>query len=224
MLPTRLQNIIDKFTGRSRDEAAPSDDALLDLQIRAYLRSEYANEIPPSNVVPRLVRAIQFHSEEQQMRLASRLRGRLVGNRRQLGRAFSSLYHALGRGDASRLISSGLVTALMLFAMWPSMKQMLVTNYLTSNLPSYALADGSNPSRPESSEGTGITPVPTEHSQLPSNLVDDTRRIVLPQRGGQDSTADQAFQDPNYLDDFVERGLGSKKIAPLRERQILEQE
>ncbi len=86
MLPTWLPSFIDKITRRHRRGTLLGDETLLDLQIRAYLRSEYANEIPPSGAFPRLMRAVQLHREEQQRHAEASIGERVSRNIRRLRR------------------------------------------------------------------------------------------------------------------------------------------
>ncbi len=227
---TRLQDFIDKIARRRRG-ASPAEEILLDHQMRSFLQSEYAKETPPSGVFPRLMRAVHLHREEQQKRAEARIREKVVRNIGQLGRALTALYHTFGRGDTSRIISSGLVTALMLFAMWPSMKQMLVSNPFVSSLHANTSVDGSNSSYPTdlvTSQGPTQIVASTESSDISPSLVDEQRSLLLEQRNGEDLNAVPASEDPNYLHPF-ERGLGNKKAIPVqtnptRQRPIIGQE
>jgi hypothetical protein len=233
MSHTWLSKFIDKISRRHRRGTLLGDETLLDLQIRAYLRSEYANEIPPSGAFPRLMRAVQLHREEQQLHAEAHFGKRISRNIRRLGHALPRLYHTLGRGDAARVISSGMVTALMLFAIWPSIRPMLSNNYLAPSLNVSTSNDGN---------GLGdrtLYGIPTETSvpgvgdarqTSPSN-VDEQRILLMEWRLGQDLGA--PFEDPNYLHPF-ERGLGKKAAPsqsdpipqsdPIRDRPIIGQD
>ena len=234
MLPTRLSNFIDRITRRYRRGTSLADETLLDFHIRAYLRSEYANEIPPSGAFPRLMHAVQLHREEKQKHVEAGIREKLARNFRQLGRAFGVLYHILGRGDTARIVSSGMVTALMLFAMWPSMKQMLASNYLAPSPHIGTSVDDGNSSyprdlvTPKDPNAMAILPPGTTQPSVTSpNSVDERRNQLINKRIGDAPTvspAVSASEDPNYLHPF-ERGLGKRASPPtIYERPIIGQE
>jgi hypothetical protein len=226
MSHTWLSKFIDKITRRHRRGTLLGDETLLDLQIRAYLRSEYANEIPPSGAFPRLMRAVQLHREEQRRIAEATFSERVARNIKRLGRALPGLYHTLGRAHSARIISSGMVTALMLLAMWPSMKQMLASHYLAPNLVSHTSDDSSSSGYDTDllTPKTTVTPlIGIEGSEFSYNPVDEQRRISIVQRAGQVLKDIPTSDDPNYLHPFA-RGLGKKASRTSHERPIIGQE
>jgi hypothetical protein len=119
-----------------------------------------------------------------------------------------------------------MVTALMLLAMWPSMKQMLASHYLAPNLVSHTSDDSSSSGYDTDllTPKTTVTPlIGIEGSEFSYNPVDEQRRISIVQRTGQVLKDIPTSDDPNYLHPF-ERGLGKKASRTSHERPIIGQE
>jgi len=217
MPSNHLPNAIRKI-GSKRVRKAPEvddtqedlsyDDALLDVEIRSFMRAEYGNQNPPDGMFYRVMHAIRLHRQEQARAelLASKpILERMLG---RIGQALAGAYSYAARPGSGRMISGSLITALLVLAVWPGLARSLASGgqlplsiYSLFGTSSAAPAD--NPSGPlvvESATSTTSsrevsTPVPSApsapsaHPQAPymspGRLYDDPR-LLLAQRTGED--------------------------------------
>ena len=102
---TGQQDISDDPNDRSYE------DALLDVQITSYFRAEYGKAEPPKGVFPRIIQAIRLHRERQEKLANTSAFARFTES---LGQKLASAYRFGARADSGRVLSGGLVTALLL--------------------------------------------------------------------------------------------------------------
>ncbi|MBF6612691.1 MAG: hypothetical protein IVW55_06130 [Chloroflexi bacterium] len=100
-------------------------EALLDLQLRYFLQAEYGKEEPSSDVLPQVLRAIHLYKEEEAKRSRISLKTRMERIVGQLGRGLAVRYRGMAGAGTGRILSGGLVTALLMLATWPGMMQIL---------------------------------------------------------------------------------------------------
>ena len=116
--------------GASSDEEADLndlsyEDALLDVELRSFMRAEYGKAQPPQSAFPRIMRAIGLYRQEQSRTAEigpANMPGRILSS---LGEALVTAYRFGTRADAGRMISGGLITGLVVLTLWPGMAHSL---------------------------------------------------------------------------------------------------
>ena len=101
-------------TGAAAECDLSYEDALLDLQLRQYFKSEYGFTEPPARVWPRLIAAVHAHERGQATLEASRPIA-----------ALASIYRALRTTTAHRLVSGGIAAAVMVAVLSSNSAQFL---------------------------------------------------------------------------------------------------
>jgi hypothetical protein len=240
-LPNLIQRVGTKLGRRATavDDAQEDlsyDDALLDVEIRSFMRTEYGSLRPPDGIFPRVMYAIRLHRQQQAkaaLQASKPLVERLLG---RMGQALAGAYRYTARPAAGRMISGSLITALLVLAVWPGLARSLANG---GQLPltfdellgatSAAPADTRpGPGAVESATSTSAapaisTPVPAAPASSapsaapqstymsPGRLYEDPR-LLLAQRTG---------EDPNQLKKHVIKpaidgsgGNGSQQSDP----------
>lgn len=100
-------------------------EAMLDLQLRYFLQAEYGKEEPSSDLLPQVLRAIYLYKEEEAKRNRISLKTRMEQVVGQLGHSLAVRYRGMAGAGTGRILSGGLVTALLMLATWPGMMQVL---------------------------------------------------------------------------------------------------
>jgi hypothetical protein len=223
MVTKSISSLIDRIVSKIADKSDPKisapeeyefddlsyEDALLDVEIRSFMRTEFGKKMPPHGVFPRVMQAIKLYREDQakngSLGVASRLT-RIAGS---LGQAIVATYKVGTRLDASRMVSGGLITALLLLAVWPGMARSLTNG---GQLEQYldVLSGGVGSASTVETTGRGTTESPTSISSLsaastpvpaastesaaqqsvymsPGRIYDDPR-LMLAQRTGENPT------------------------------------
>jgi len=197
-----------------RDEEAfdnlSYEDALLDVEIRSFMRTEYGKKMPPYRVFPRVMQAIKLYKEGQTKAASVGVVSRVTQITGSLGQAIVATYKLGTRLDASRMVSGSLITALVLLAVWPGMAHSLrnggqlgqYIDVLSGGVGSASTVDSTDIGITESPTSTSAlsspaTPIPTGSTEpaasaaqqpvymSPGRLYDDPR-LILAQRTGED--------------------------------------
>src|SRR5437763_11828221 len=124
MFTKQLPNIISRIVFKLGRGTSPHtdgelndlsyDDALLDVEIRSFMRAEYGKKVPPAGVFHGVVRAIRLYQQAQK-------RGAEAGPTSRFGELLGSLlqacvatYRVGTRPDMGRIMSGSMVAALLL--------------------------------------------------------------------------------------------------------------
>jgi hypothetical protein len=208
----------------STDE--PSDrsyeDALLDVQLTSFFRSEYGKQEPPTGVFPRIVQAIRVHRERQE-KLASV--GMFARWRGVAGEKLAAAYRFGARADSGRVLSGGLVTALLLIAALPSLSNALSSSNMGTLYGTYFQAFSQNGSAaptqyPTSGNETGSigTVVAPRQATTPTNSTGD---------GGQAASPVGAYISPGRIYEErlfrTEQRTGEDLLSPEESRSSSQQ-
>jgi hypothetical protein len=200
---------IDKQVSTDEMSERSYEDALLDVQLTSFFRSEYAKQEPPSGVFPRLVQAIRLHRERQE-KLANA--GPMARLRDMAGQKLAAVYRFGARADSGRVLSGGLVTALLLIAAWPSLSNTLSNGNMSTIYGTYFQAftntGGAQPTqrptgelRPADGNVAPVQAAPTKTSDVGGQAVSEAGEYISPgriyeeplfrieQRTGEDLTA-----------------------------------
>jgi hypothetical protein len=186
------------------------EDALLDVEIRSFMRTEYGKKMPPNGVFPRIIQAIRLHREEQAKTATVDLASSLARIAGSLGQALLAACKFGVRLDAGRMISGSLITGLVLLAVWPGMAHWLsnggqLKQYIdvlsggVSSAPIVYPADTRTIESPTSTSALSAVPTPVPVVSIgpvasiekqrtnisPGRLYDDPR-LLLAQRTGED--------------------------------------
>ncbi len=183
------------------------EDALLDVEIRSFMRAEYGKKGPPNGVFPRVIQAIRLYREEQAKAAPEGLASSLTRIAGSLGQTIVTAYKLGARLDAGRIVSGSLITALVLLAVWPGMARSLsnggqlgqyldvISGGAASAPGEYSTGVGTAESPTSTSASSSVsTPVPagpgasttTQSTYMtPGRLYDDPR-LLLAQRTGED--------------------------------------
>jgi hypothetical protein len=132
-------------------------NAIIDARVRSFFQAEYKNKEPSSSALPHLMRAIQLHQQQQNRRVQAsitpQLRNRLA---MLLSKATEGFQHARPSSALNRLMSTGLVMLLLLFAAGPNATHLLRGLARTSDTQSsYQLAPQS-PAEPQNTFSRGL--------------------------------------------------------------------
>ncbi len=117
------------------------EDALLDVQLTSFFRTEYVKQEPPLGVFPRIIQAIRLNRERQERLANAGLFTRLAD---VVGQKLAAAYRFGARADSGRVLSGGLVTALLLIAAWPSLSGVLSSNNASTTFGTYFQAFSNN--------------------------------------------------------------------------------
>ncbi len=215
------------------DEAELNDraytDALLDVQLRYFLRDEYGGAEPSSGLFPHILRAIYLYKEEEAKRNKINLKtrmGEIVG---QLGRGLAVRYRSIAGAGTGRVVSGGLVTALLMLAAWPGMMQVLdnsrevtlhssnVVEESTSRVVPTGYPAGPVIERPTAPVAAPTLPVVVQ--QISPGLIYEQPRLRLEQKTGEDlgvsiETLDTANQQSTGRDTPGEKTTAQPQTEP----------
>jgi hypothetical protein len=196
---------VDKQVSMDEPSDLSYEDALLDVQLTSFFRTEYAKQEPPSGVLPRIIQAIRLHRERQEKLANASLFTRWA---ELVGQKLVAAYRFGARADSGRILSGGLVTALLLIAAWPSLSSTLSGNSAGTIYDTYFQAFSNNVGAPPTQSpanmtGTSIEPLqatpPTSSSENQSALpageyvspgrIYDEPLLRMEQRTGEDLQA-----------------------------------
>ena len=162
------------------------EDALLDVQLTSFFRSEYAKQEPPSGVFPRIIQAICLNRERQERLTSASLFTRLAD---MVGHKLAAAYRFGARADSGRVLSGGLVTALLLIAAWPSLSGALSTNKAGTIFDTYFQAFSNNGEVRPTQSPEGLTVAPLQA----------TPRTASPETKGQSAIPTGPYVSPGRL-------------------------
>jgi len=175
LISSLIDRIVSKIAHKSdpkvsaRDEEAFEDlsyeDALLDVEIRSFMRTEYGKKTPPYGVFPRVMQAIKLYKEGQAKAASLGVALRLTRIAGSVGQALVATYKLGTRLDAGRMVSGSLITALLLLAVWPGMAHSLTNG---GQLEQYldVLSSGVGSASTVEVTDAGTTEIPTSTSEL----------------------------------------------------------
>jgi len=208
LLQNSIHKFVSKITHRSSelDQSAQEDlsyeDALLDVEIRSFMRAEYGKENPPDGVFARVMQAVKLYREEQAGGSLRTARSGLERVIRPIGQALAAAYRYGARPDSGRIISGSLITALLVLAVWPGLARSLANS---GQLPMSidVLLSGQNAAPAGSSTGTLASESATSTSAAP----EISTPLPAAPSGSSASTAPQAnfispgrlYEDPRLL-------------------------
>lgn len=159
---------VDKQVSVEESSDLSYEDALLDVQLTSFFRTEYAKQEPPSGVFPKIMQAIRLHREKQDKLANASIFVRWAD---LVGQKLAAAYRFGARADSGRILSGGLVTALLLIAAWPSLSNTLSGNSGSTLFGTYFEAFSNNGSaqptqNPADAQGpAGITIAPLQVAQ-----------------------------------------------------------
>lgn len=190
--PAETQDSRDDLNDRSYE------DALLDVQLTSFFRAEYGKKEPPTGVFPRLIQAIWLHRERQE-KLANA--SAIARFRDSLGQKLAAAYRLGARADSGRVLSGGLVTALLLIAMWPSMSRTLPNNNL-GTLGLGGTTTAAQTAQPTSTSEDGGQATSSAGQYISPGRIYEEPRFRLEQKTGEDLAApddngSRALTQPN---------------------------
>jgi hypothetical protein len=196
---------VDKHVSADESSDLSYEDALIDVQLTSFFRTEYAKQEPPSGVFPRIMQAIGLHRERQERLASASLFTRLADT---VGQKLAAAYRFGARADSGRILSSGLVTALLLIAAWPSLSVALSSNKTGTIFDTYFQAFSNNGGAQPTQSPQELTAVPLQATPL----------TVSSQTKGQSAIATGPYVSPGRLyEDSVlrtERRTGEDLEAP----------
>jgi len=224
------KGLVDKQVGTDEPSDLSYEDALLDVQLRSFFRTEYAKQEPPAGVLPRIMQAIRLHRERQAKLANASLFARWAD---LVGQKLAAAYRFGARADSGRILSGGLVTALLLVAAWPSLSSTLSGNNTGAIYNAYFQAFSNNvgvPTTPSPTNltGTGIGPLqgtPStgssgDQSSLPTGRYISPGRIYedpllrMEQRTGEDLQA-----SGNSSPAYTQPGADKTRVAEPQDDQ-----
>ena len=150
---------VDKQVSAGEPSDLSYEDALLDVQLTSFFRTEYAKQEPPSGVFPRIIQAIRLNRERQERLANASLFTRLAD---LVGQKLAAAYRFGARADSGRVLSGGLVTALLLIAAWPSLSGALSGNKAGTIFDTYFQAFSNNGEVQPTQNPQGLTVAPLQ--------------------------------------------------------------
>jgi len=125
--------IILRLIRRGEPASATEDDdlsyetALLNLEVRSFLHSEYDGQEPPPDSFQQLMRTIESRDEATHSGrdFATRAKQYLAQSRTSFRRSIGTFSGTMARSGVTRLVSSGLVAMLVVAVMWPRIAESL---------------------------------------------------------------------------------------------------
>ncbi len=151
---------VDKQVSVDESSDLSYEDALLDVQLTSFFRTEYAKQEPPSGVFPRIIQAIRLNRDRQERLANAALLTRLAD---VVGQKLAAAYRFGARADSGRVLSGGLVTALLLIAAWPSLSGALSGNNKTGTVfDTYFQAFSNNGEVQSTQNPQGLTVAPLQ--------------------------------------------------------------
>lgn len=210
-----ISSIISSITGGKGTASSQADeydrtyeDALLDLQIRSFLRAEYAKQPPPSTF-HKLMQVITRSTLAQKPATQQFTRTAILSPS-FFRSAPAALYRVAARFNVGRSISGSLATLLLVAVMWPNMMHALngrtPANPHFETLPATTtiqqppgFAPAQHPTLSTTSSAQPIeanTPAPIQN--ISPGLIYEQPRMRLTQRLGEDLDANTGVQsDPS---------------------------
>jgi hypothetical protein len=221
MVTKSISNLIDRIASKitpktDREVSARADettndlsyeDALLDVEIRSFMRAEYGKKGPPNGVFPRVMQAIQLYREEQAKAAPRGLAASLTRIAGSLGQTIVTTYKLGARLDAGRIVSGSLITAIVLLAVWPGMARSLSSGgqlgqYIdvlsggAASAPGLYSTGAETAESPTSTSASSSVPTPlpagsgasttTQSNYMTPGRIYDDPRLLLAQRIGED--------------------------------------
>lgn len=208
---------VDKQVSTDESSDLSYEDALLDVQLTSFFRTEYAKQEPPSGVFPRIILAIHLHREKQEKLANASIFTRWAD---LVGQKLAAAYRFGARADSGRILSGGLVTALLLIAAWPSLSNTLSGNnagmifgtYFQAFSNSSSAQPTQNPADEPLQAGTTVAPLqvaqPTTASSNQSTLtvgqyvspgrIYEERLLRVEQKTGENLLAPDKGSNPAY--------------------------
>ncbi|MEP6776250.1 MAG: hypothetical protein ABJA50_11710 [Chloroflexota bacterium] len=156
------------------------EDALLDVQLTSFFRTEYAKQEPPSGVFPRIIQAIRLNRERQERLASAGLFTRLAD---MVGQKLVAAYRFGARADSGRVLSGGLLTALLLIAAWPSLSGTLSGNNSGTIYDTYFQTISNNVGVPPTQSPTNMTGTSIEPFQATPPTSTSANQPPLPAGG-----------------------------------------
>jgi hypothetical protein len=154
---------VDKQVSTDEPSNLSYEDALLDVQLTSFFRTEYAKQEPPAGVLPRIMQAIRLHRERQAKLANASFFARWAD---LAGQKLAAAYRFGSRADSGRILSGGLVTALLLVAAWPSLSNTLSSNNAGTIFDTYFQAFSNNGEVQPTQNPQGLTVAPLQATPL----------------------------------------------------------
>ena len=182
---------VDKQVNADESSDLSYEDALLDVQLTSFFRTEYAKQEPPAGVLPRIVQAIRLHRERQEKLANASLITRWAD---LVGQKLVAAYRFGARADSGRILSGGLVTALLLIAAWPSLSSTLSGNSTGTIYDTYFQALSNNVGVAPTQSPANMTGTSTEPLQATPPTGTSADQSVLP--AGEYISPGRIYEDP----------------------------